>query len=192
MRRIVFNLLLVLATGALAWDQEPKTATDCDFKVPESRSNGKAALVTGPEEVVRLIHVIEQPDSPIQILEIDLTGTILTVDNERANWQPKCTIKVRNRSDRTVEWVSVSIGGVLVGSQSNDRPINLPSGHETEFKGCGGGRSRTARVNEASIFVLVSYVSFDTCAYEPSTRVPIRLVKGARGFRNPLHPHRLW
>jgi len=39
--------------------------------------------VKGPEDIVPLVYVVEQPDSPIEVVSADLTGTWLSVSHEQ-------------------------------------------------------------------------------------------------------------
>jgi hypothetical protein len=62
-----------------------------------------------------MTYVIEQPDSPIEILAADFKDSFLSVVNDRYSEQLRCTIKVRNRSDQPVRGfdtrVQVTTGG---------------------------------------------------------------------------------
>jgi len=37
----------------------------------------------GPDELLPLVYVVEQPDSPIEVVSVDLTGTWLSISHER-------------------------------------------------------------------------------------------------------------
>src|ERR1700720_505663 len=85
--------------------QQPQDADPCHFTV--SASSAKPTI-TGPDEVTALVHVVEQPDSPVEIVAADFTDSLVTVAYERLTGQLRCTLKVRNRSDQWIRNVNVT------------------------------------------------------------------------------------
>jgi hypothetical protein len=60
--------------------QAPQTADSCRFTL-----SGELAkpTISGPEDITALVHVVEQPDSPVEILAIDFKDSWLSVAHER-------------------------------------------------------------------------------------------------------------
>src|SRR5262249_10214775 len=76
----------------------------CGFAV---QSQPVRASITGPDEIVSLAYVVEQPDSPIEVVSVDLQGTSLSVSEQEHTTQytvQSCAnYKIHNRSDREVK-----------------------------------------------------------------------------------------
>jgi len=123
-----------------------------------------------------LIYVVEQPDSPIEIVSVDLHGTSLEItDNDftaQFTVQSCANYKVRNRSDRDVAAFDLEL---LVGGAPNRVHSSSPlvSGQTGEIKACPGIETGTA-ASKSPISFLVSVVSADLkdCFYRPSLRIP--------------------
>src|ERR1700730_10214860 len=83
----------------------------------QSKRNGQSHFVTsgstvmpaitGPEDITALVHVVEQPDSPLEILAIDFQDSFLSVANEHETNQLRCTMKIHNRSDQWIRGTSL-------------------------------------------------------------------------------------
>jgi hypothetical protein len=86
--------------------QAPQAADSCRFTV-----SGEVAkpTISGPEDITALVHVVEQPDSPVEILAIDFKDSWLSVAHERVTEQLRCTMKIRNRSDQQVKALSLPV-----------------------------------------------------------------------------------
>ena len=69
--------VLLLVSGNTPQVQAPQTADSCHFTV-----SGELAkpTISGPEDITALVHVVEQPDSPVEILTIDF----------RESWVVRC------------------------------------------------------------------------------------------------------
>src|SRR5437879_9163196 len=76
---------------------QPQGSESCKFSVLGELTK---TAVTGPEDVVRLVRVIEQPDSPVEVVAIDFEGTWVAVHNERYSYGERCKYRIRNRSSR--------------------------------------------------------------------------------------------
>jgi hypothetical protein len=170
-------ILLVLALGAALSGQQ-KTETGCDFTLYAVRVSPS---ITGPEEVVALAQVVDQPDSPIKIVSADFKNSFVSVSNERFTEQLDCTLRVRNQSDRAIRSFSTITGvtsgdiGPIAGSGfgvDSDLPQgrSLMPGAELEIKGCGGRGDGGAPGNRVRLLVAIRSVSLDGCLYVPSRR----------------------
>ena len=160
---------------------QPQGSESCKFSVLGELTK---TAVTGPEDVVRLVRVIEQPDSPVEVVAIDFEGTWVAVHNERYSYGERCKYRIRNRSSRLVTGGEVFVivgphawaggGGPPFPSQWG----NLAPGQEAELGGGGGGGSGGtggAPSNRVIITVGVAWVDFGDCVYYPSRRIPREL-----------------
>jgi hypothetical protein len=96
--RITLTFLAVLLLGSnLGTAQHQNSGDSCGFVLEGESSH---PTVTGPDELVPLVHVVEQPDSPIEILFIDLTGMWLSISHERTTEHFCAKYRVRNRVSR--------------------------------------------------------------------------------------------
>lgn len=165
---------IVLAGGLLLAGEQPAQETEaCQFAL-----SGEPAepTITGPDNVVPLVHIIAQPDSPIEIVSIDFQGTFLSIVAGNYTWEPRCKATILNRSDQSLYQVDVAVrvrhpnGGI--GGGLGMRNMNLAPGQETEITGCGGrGWGHTAN-NQVRILVNIERVDFESCRYYPSVSLP--------------------
>jgi hypothetical protein len=168
-------IVLLLAVGAALPGQQ-KSERGCDFNLSGDRV---APNITGPEEVVRITHVVDQPDSPIKIVSADFKDSYVSISNERFTQRLDCTLKVRNQSDRAVRsfqtLAGVTSGGALSGYGAlPEMPggRSLMPGEELEIQGCGGTGNGGAPNNSVRLLVAVESVSLDGCVDFPSRRFP--------------------
>lgn len=171
--------LCLLAGALLLATEDPEETNACQFSL--TGEPGKATVI-GPDNVVPLVHVVHQPDSPLEILSVDFQDSYLYVDNERFVWERRCKARVRNRSDKVIEdaqimeFLSDGRGGVGSGGSLRDKaPQGLQPGEETEMTACGGRGYGGAKDNSVRIIIAVSSVDFLGCRYYPSLHVPGRL-----------------
>ena len=137
------------------------------------RSN--APTVTGPDDLLPLVYVVEQPDSPIEVISVDLTGKWLSVANEQHSERYCATYKVRNRSDRPVQGfnVELSVRALNGGGGFGAHPSSpVAPGELVEIKSCGGGGNGGAPGNHMRLLVFVQSVDFGDYFYRPSVRIP--------------------
>jgi hypothetical protein len=166
----------LLALGVPTATQQPEDRDSCRFTVSESTTKPS---ITGPEDVVAMARVIEQPDSPVEVLAIDFKDSFVSVANERFTEQLRCTAKIRNRSDRVIRGYDIMVYAASVGGAAGtgftgrpSRRENLAPGQELEIQGCGGSGSGGARDNLVRILVFVNAIDLEGCSYFPSKRVP--------------------
>jgi hypothetical protein len=170
--------VLLLVSGNTPPAQVPQTADSCHFTV-----SGELAkpTISGPEDITALVHVVEQPDSPVEILAIDFKDSWLSVVHERVTEQLRCTMKIRNRSDQQVKALSLYVivgpspssgqGTGFGGFPGLAQTRSLAPGQEADIIGCGGSGSGSAPGNHIRIFVYVDRVDWDGCLYVPSKRL---------------------
>lgn len=177
---IAFAGISLAAFGARLATPQLKVADGCDFKVSESET--KAAL-SGPESVIAIAHVIDQPDSPVEILSADFKDSFITISDETITDQLRCSIKVRNRSNHAVGSFSLiteirpanlrigaGSGFAFVPETQNGR--SLAPGQELDIEGCGGSGHASAPNNRAVLLLAVETVTLKACTYLPSRRLP--------------------
>jgi len=167
----------LLALSAASATQQPEDPASCRFKVSESNAK---PTITGPEDIVALTYVIEQPDSPVEIVSMDFKDSFVSVANERFTEELRCTARVRNRSDQSIRgfdleaFVTKTLGFGGPGFSSLGGTQNLAPGQEVEIRACGGGGNGDATGNHVRLVVFIGTVATDGCVYVPSKRLPRR------------------
>jgi len=144
----------------------------CGFTVEGEPAH---TTVTGPAELVPLVYVVEQPDSPVEILSVDLEGMWLSVVNEHHQENHCAKFTVRNRSNRTIqafrlELLVASAGGAGGGGAVMQSP--LAPGETAQIQGCNGRGSGGAPGNKVRLMLVVKAVNFGGCLYRLSIRIP--------------------
>jgi hypothetical protein len=176
--RLVFLvfLLLVVSFGIGLARQTQQGSNSCGFAVEGEPSQ---ANVKGPDSIVPLVYVVEQPDSPIEIVSVDLDDMQLSVSNEEYTAQDCATYTIRNRSDRAVRNVSIALratnhGGGAIGFEAKASTALKP-GETIEVGSCGAAGRGGAPENYVRLLVYVHSVDFGNCLYQPSLRIPSSL-----------------
>jgi hypothetical protein len=171
--------VLLFAGGPARLPQQSKRNEQSHFAT--SGSTVRPAI-TGPEDITALVHVVEQLDSPLEILAIDFKGSFLSVANEHETNQLHCTMKIHNRSDQWIRSTSLEVraatasGGGGTGFEAHRGQWDgLAPGKEMEVHACGGGGSGGALGNHLRILVLVRQVEMDDYFYVPSKLIPFEL-----------------
>ena len=72
------TVLLLALCAALSGQQ--RSENGCDFNLSGAQVTPN---ITGPDEIVAITHVVDQPDSPIKIVAADFKNSFITVSNER-------------------------------------------------------------------------------------------------------------
>jgi hypothetical protein len=143
-------------------------------------------LLSGPTEQTSIVHIVDQPDSPIEITAIDLSQSLLALyeggypNSVDYKWEESCRLKIRNRSDREIKDASIQVslrhkhGGVGGGGVLRRKDVSgLAAGQETPYLEFCGGHASGTRVREGLRLVFVTrYVDFENCRYFPSMRLP--------------------
>ena len=168
------GLLLIVGSFGIA-QQQPHENDACKFNV---QGDAVHTTVKGPEDIVPLVYVVEQPDSPAEIVSVDLEGTSLSVSGEQHTERTCAQYKVHNRSDRIIQrfGINLSVGGTGgTGGHIAASSSALAPGQTVEIKGCGGGGHGGAPGNHVRLFVSVHSIDFESCSYRPSLRIPRNL-----------------
>ena len=168
----VLPVLLWLSLHPVGVAQDPPDSDACKFKVSGTINK---ITVTGPDEIVPLVYIVDQPDSPIEIVSIGYEGSWVSIYNERYTKRIRCKVRVRNRSDRHVTGFEIGAGitsGHGLGGDGVIKRVSLSPGQEMETNSCGTGGGGGAPGNRVRIVVAVELVDFGSCEYRPSVRIP--------------------
>jgi hypothetical protein len=166
-------LLLSVNLGVGLARKPQQNTTSCGFAV---QTGSLEPTIKGPDELVPLVHVVEQPDSPIEVVSVDLTGMWLSVSEERMTERFCAKYRLRNRSDRTIQSFEIMLmlathaGGSGGHGTLGSSPL-LP-GQMVDVESCGGGGHGGAGDNYLRLLVYVNHLDFEDCHYKPSLRVP--------------------
>lgn len=173
---LTFLGLLLLMVSFGVGRQQQYASESCGFAV---QGEPVQPTVQGPDDIVPLVYVVEQPDSPIEVVSVDLTGMWLSVANEQTTIRNCAKYQIRNRSDRTVQKSEIrlmlstadgagggsGVAGVLTSS-------SLAPGQTVEINSCNGGGRGSATDNYVRLLIYVDKVDFEDCHYKPSLRIP--------------------
>ena len=167
-------LCLLFAAASLGTAQQQPQNIECKFSVAGEPAR---ATITGPEELIPLVYVVEQPDSPLEILSIDFTGMWLSISHEQYTYHHCAKYQVRNRSDRRIQHFDLQLlvnnaagGGGGFGQGLNSRPLD--PGQSVEVGGCNGEGKGGAPGNYVRLVAEVTSVDFGDFLYRPSLRIP--------------------
>ena len=175
---LVILVLLLLVTSfsvGLARKTQQKS-TSCGFAV---QGESVEPTIKGPDELVPLVYFVEQPDSPIEVVSVDLTGMRLSISDEQVSEQFCAEYRVRNRSDRTIQEFRISFmlsTNSLRSGGGTSEPFSsspLSPGQAVDVQSCGGGvEGRSPKINDVRLLIYVDKVDFEDCHYKPSLRIP--------------------
>ena len=169
-------LLLLTGTSSVARLQQPAQSQQpcvggCGFTV---QGEPARPIISGPDDVVPLVHVLEQPDSPVEVVSVDLEGMWLSASNGQYAEQDCLRYTVRNRSDQVVQGFGVELmvsgtdgsNGTTVMSDSR-----LAPGETYVIKSCGNGTGGVSG-NQVRMMVFIHSVDFESYIYKPSLKIP--------------------
>ena len=184
---------LLITAGAPLLAQQPPDENACKFTVSESKQK---ATIAGPDEIVRLVRVVQQPDSPIEILAVDFKDSWSARNGNNFTERTRFKARVRNRSDKPIRGLSVVVwkspGGLRGGYGTLNAPLSKPllsPGEEIELQSAGSGGSGAEPEQDFQLLVSVDWVSFEGCQFYPSLRLPLKVEKFSQYWhRSLLHP----
>ena len=169
---LTFLVSLLLASNFGAAQQQSADAS-CGFVL---QGEPTQTTVKGPDDLVPLVYVVEQPDSPLEVVSVDLEGMWLSISNEQHTERDCAKYTIRNRSNRPVQWFSVmlrlSTSGGAGGGVGTPSSAPLAAGQTAEINSCGVTGNGSAKNNYLRLLVYVESVDFGDCYYKPSIRVP--------------------
>jgi hypothetical protein len=175
---IWFALILATAMSGSVATQDQSGA--CRFT---STPPSGAPAIVAPDEVKSRLQLIAQPDSPVDIVSADFTGTRLMVEPGQMftnySFQPKTVFEVRNRSDQAIARVDIGVraGGcddtmirpaqfmralrLLPGETGRIEPVNM----RLDVRGALNGLP-------LKVWTWIDRVDFGTCIYQPVQKFP--------------------
>ena len=166
-------LLLIMSFGFGLARQPQQNSNSCRFAV---QGEPAQPTVKGPDDIVPLVYVVEQPDSPIEVVSVDLTGMWLSVSREQHTEQDCAKYRIRNRSDRTVREFEVMLMlSTIAGAGGGSGTVShspLPPGQAVDVESCGTRGNGSAKDDYVRLLVYVDKVDFEDCHYKPSLRIP--------------------
>ena len=144
-----------------------------------------AATTVGPEEVTSRLHLVSQPDSPVQIVATDFTGMQLLISGNSYTFQQNAVLEVSNRSNQVIERIDVR---VMVGPCLRGAPGGGPfwmgrllPGETTRIRVSGGAGSGSG-TGTVRVWAWVDRVDVNACVYKPAQIIP-RSLCDAGGLR---------
>jgi len=162
---------LVMGSFGIAQPQQ-HDSDPCGFTV---QGESRRATVAGPDDIVPLVYVVEQPDSPIEIVSVDLQGMWLSVSNDQHTEQDCAKYRIHNRSDRVIQQfdLELMVSGISDGGGSGAHSSSpLAPDQTVEIRACGGAGLGGAPGNRVRLLVSVRSVDFGDCLYRASLRIP--------------------
>jgi hypothetical protein len=173
MRTLIGFLRPLLVMGSFGIAQRQQHDSDaCGFAV---EGESRRATVAGPHDIVPLVYVVEQPDSPIEILSVDLQGMWLSVSNDQHTNQHRAKYRVHNRSNRVIQQfdLELMVSGISSGGGGSGAHSSSPLAPDqtVEIKACGGGGHGGAPGNHVRLLVSVHSVDFGDCLYRESLTI---------------------
>lgn len=170
---LTFLASLLLASN-FGRAQQQNSDESCGFVLEEDTTH---PTIKGPDDIVPLVYVVEQPDSPVEVLSVDLDEMSLSISNEQHTERDCLKYTIRNRGNRIVQKFTVMFylstagaGAVGTGTPSSSP---LAPGQTVEItNSCGANGSGGAPNNYVRLLVYVYSVDFGDCYYKPSIRVP--------------------
>jgi hypothetical protein len=74
--------------------QQSEGSGSCAFSVSGAVAK---TTISGPDEIVSLVHIIAQPDSPVEIVGIEFKDSWVSVANERETHKLRCTLNSQSQ-----------------------------------------------------------------------------------------------
>jgi hypothetical protein len=176
--RTIGAAILVAAVGIPSGTTLPETDTVCTFSVSEKHP---AADIVGAPDVVARTRVMTQPDSPLSIVRVDLSGYSLAAGPDWFEESGRVAFDVKNVSGEAladaVVWLRNTFdatgGGSGVGTGHKVKRALRPGEHTRVEWRSGPGRGAHPGAGEVAIVALVESVTAADCVYRPSQRWPV-------------------
>ena len=172
MRALLLSILCAASVAAVTPDRTaaPEPTSGCTFAISPPIS---AAVVAGDNDAARRASVMAQPDSPLRILGVDLSGLVLNAGYESFTRHGRHVMDVQNVSDEVISEarVMVKVGfssGSGVGSGTKLRRSLKPGERARIEWSAGTGRGTDNTDREAFVVALVEEVQTADCTYRPS------------------------
>ena len=171
------GLIVTIGVGGHVDGRAQTTA--CPFT---TTSPSSPPAIVAPDELKNRVHVIAQPDSPVDIVSADFTGSRLTIEEGPTfrdwGYQQKAVFVVRNRSDQAIARVDI---GVRAGACSDSaprppqwRPLRLLPAATGRVEASGATFSERGglKVLALMVWTWIEQVDFGSCVYRPAQQMP--------------------
>ncbi len=152
------------------------STSPCTFNLSADRP---APEIVGAPDVIARARVMTQPDSPLAIVRVDLSGVNLVAGPGSFEESGRYAVDVKNVSGQVLTDAQVSVhvvfghGGSGVGSGFKvGRPVRPAEQARIEWKS-GPGRGTHGTTEEVSVVAMVGWVTSAACKYMPSQAWPI-------------------
>jgi hypothetical protein len=178
MRAFVLSMLCVATLGTVTANrtaaQEP--ASTCTFDISPAVT---APEIVGDNEAARRASVMAQPDSPLRILRVDLSGVDVKAGPGWFTRHGRHVLDVQNVSGQMIveARVRVHVGFSSKGGVGSGHKLgrSLKPGEHARIEWSGGpGRGSIGSDAEVSVVALVEEVETADCTYRPSQAWPSR------------------
>ncbi len=173
---------LLLAGALLVWSppvpSQRTASTPCGFSLTPYN---QPALISGPEELVPITRIVDQPGSPVAIQAVDLTDSTFVVGATWHEYEARYAIDVINVSDRPASEIRVAVRFLTTPGGGGGAAVSrhaVGPGESVRLTSAGSGHGTRQAVPEGDdrwIMVLVDSVRFDDCVYKPAQVLPARL-----------------
>jgi len=157
-----FLTLLAMATPLHA-------QVDCRFsRVAEAP---QALSVEGATEVIQIVKLVEQPDSPVVVTAVDLRGVTLNASPSQYTMDGTIVVEVMNISDLPISRVEIGRAAGWRDGFSSARwsfATTLGPGSRDVFTLSGRSGGGTAQPGELTVLLGIDAAFFEKCRYQPS------------------------
>lgn len=171
--------------GAVMVADAPGTAAPlqpqerCQFSLITEKPSIRAE---GPDDVMRLIKVLEQPDSPVVLTSLDVRRPSLLTSPSQYTMAGMISVEVMNISDASISRVEIGrvagwTDGHSSGRWSFGTTLNPGAREVFSFSGRSGGA--TAHPGDLTVLLGVDAAFFGDCRYEPSV-TPAGVMRAGR------------
>src|SRR5260370_38092979 len=122
MKAILLAVIFLASSMNVAQEQKPENDA-CKFTVSQ---DSNVPSIAGPEKLTPLVYVVQQPDSPIEIVSVDLQGMWLSVSDNRYTSNHSAKYQVGNRTNQAVRFAQLLLGFNAGGGFGpiNPRPVS--------------------------------------------------------------------
>lgn len=176
MRAFVLSMLCVatLGTGTIGQTSVQRPGAGCTFEIAPAVN---APEVVGDNEAANRALVMTQPDSPLRIIRVDLSGIDVKAEPGWFTRHGRHILDVQNVSEQVIveAGVSVHVGFSSKGGVSSGMKLrrSLKPGEHARIEWSGGpGRGRIGTGADVFVMALVEEVETADCTYRPSQTWP--------------------
>ena len=169
MRVALPSIVAMMAFGSLVGIQDQTPTPSCKFAI--SGTADAAPTVLGDEDLISRFKAVPQPNSPVQIEEVDLRKfRVLVAGSSYRQEAGVYGVRFRNRSDAVITEVRGSVN-VMIGLPGNStgaawvwRGTLMPD-NTVEIMQRSGGGAGTASEGDVFVTATIDSVKSSACTY---------------------------